>query len=171
MSNKTYIYALVKEDTNELFYIGKTNDITKRKAVHNQKYKGINYDIVVLDEVEGTDTECWREPEAHWIKRAKMFNHQLDNKNNGGCGSNPRKRAKWEGKKIREGIIKAGNNTPIQQWTLDGKLVKEWEVMLDAKKLYSGVANVLRGISHTAGGYNGHIKTRNLDKYFIHKRN
>lgn len=81
MSKKiVYIYYLIKNDN--VFYVGKTKNISKRKSLHRKLY-GRDIDLLILDEVEDINWGFW---ESYWISQFKTWGFQLENKNNGGGG-------------------------------------------------------------------------------------
>lgn len=76
---KFYIYTL--ERKNEIFYVGKTNNLKKRLANHKITY-GDGVEIKILNEVE----DNWRDEEKYWIEQLKYWGFQLNNRNRGGGG-------------------------------------------------------------------------------------
>jgi hypothetical protein len=77
-----YIYFLHNND-NVPFYVGKTNNIIKRKLNHKQKF-GINVCLEIIDEIHSNEWKFW---EKHYISLYKSWGFNLLNKNKGGGGS------------------------------------------------------------------------------------
>lgn len=74
-----YIYTLSKN--NEVFYIGKTNNIKKRLANHKITLNDESVCLEILDKV--IDWKFW---EQYWINQFKIWGFVLTNKNKGGGG-------------------------------------------------------------------------------------
>jgi hypothetical protein len=62
------------------FYVGKANDVVRRKHSHYQKY-GNDITLTVIDEVED-----WKYWEEYWIEQFKTWGFILLNQNKGGGG-------------------------------------------------------------------------------------
>lgn len=93
-----YIYALADPITDNICYVGKTNNLNKRKSEHNylnreisshkknwiQKLKknGLSPNLIVLDEVD----EDWIYWESYWIAQMRTWGFDLLNHTNGGDG-------------------------------------------------------------------------------------
>jgi hypothetical protein len=76
----TYIYILENEGIP--FYIGKTVNVNQRKN-HHKRFKNINLQLIIIDEVSDDDWKFWEE---YWISQFKTWGFKLDNKNKGGGG-------------------------------------------------------------------------------------
>lgn len=99
MEGKTYIYSLNCPITEEVRYIGKSNNPTKRLNSHTSD-KSKNYKaswikslkeqnlkpvLEIIDEVSNLEWEFW---EQHYISLYKSWNFKLTNLTNGGDGVN-----------------------------------------------------------------------------------
>jgi hypothetical protein len=62
------------------FYVGKANDVVRRKHKHHQTY-GNNITLTVIDDVED-----WKYWEEYWIEQFKTWGFVLLNQNKGGGG-------------------------------------------------------------------------------------
>lgn len=93
-----YIYALVDPNTDEVRYIGKTNNLKRRLGDHcnkgmpgNNPHKshwiaklraeGKKPKIIVLQEC---DSDTWEEAESHWISHYRSIGARLTNVLSGG---------------------------------------------------------------------------------------
>jgi len=76
----TKIYMLEKNGVP--FYVGKANDVIRRKHKHYQTY-GLDIKAEIIDEVEDKQWKFW---EQYWICQFKAWGFILLNKNNGGGG-------------------------------------------------------------------------------------
>jgi hypothetical protein len=74
----TNIYILEKNGVP--FYVGKANDIIRRKHKHHQIY-GNDITLTVIDKVEN-----WKYWEEYWIEQFKAWGFNLLNQNKGGGG-------------------------------------------------------------------------------------
>lgn len=95
----TYIYALVDPDTDEVRYIGKTGDPSKRLSQHcatgakptdersrwiaSLKAQAKKPKLVVIEECTGN---TWTAAERKWIAHYRTLNPSLTNVGNGGEG-------------------------------------------------------------------------------------
>lgn len=97
---KYYIYTLSHPITNEVKYIGKTNNISKRYSAHlndkSKSYKNswikslLNEDLLpVIEILEEFDNEllCYN-AEIYWIEQFKSWGFNLTNLQTGGIGGN-----------------------------------------------------------------------------------
>ena len=97
---KYYIYTLSHPITNEVKYIGKTNNISKRYSAHlndkSKSYKNswikslLNEDLLpVIEILEEFDNElpCYN-AEIYWIEQFKSWGFNLTNLQSGGVGGN-----------------------------------------------------------------------------------
>lgn len=97
MEKKTFIYVLIDPRTNQVRYVGKTDNIRKRYNHHliyngkshktswikNLKTNGCKPIIEVIDEVPLIDWKFW---EVYWISQFKTWGFDLTNNTNGGEG-------------------------------------------------------------------------------------
>lgn len=100
MENKTFIYTLSDPRTNEVRYVGKTNNLnyrlkkhikeSKNKQTHKEKwidsliFKGLLPIIEILDVVNENE---WCFYETYWISQFKTWGFELTNGTSGGEGS------------------------------------------------------------------------------------
>ena len=97
---KYYIYTLSHPITNEVKYIGKTNNISKRYSAHlndkSKSYKNswikslLNEDLLpVIEILEEFDNEllCYN-AEIYWIEQFRSWGFNLTNLQTGGIGGN-----------------------------------------------------------------------------------
>lgn len=101
-NKRAEIYALIDTDTDEIRYIGKANDSSKRLATHIRDSRrgstpvrcwikalqasGKTPDLVVIDEVAH---EQWPASERYWIARGRSGGHRLLNLADGGDQPTP----------------------------------------------------------------------------------
>jgi len=76
-----YIYLLEFKDNT--YYIGKTNNVSRRIKEHIRKLS-TTFNYVILDEIKNIDWKFW---EQYWIEQFKAWGFILLNKNNGGGGT------------------------------------------------------------------------------------
>jgi hypothetical protein len=72
------IYILERNGTP--FYVGKANDVVRRKHKHHQTY-GPNITLTIIDKVKN-----WKFWEQYWICQFKVWGFNLLNQNKGGGG-------------------------------------------------------------------------------------
>lgn len=170
INNIIYIYFL-HNSNNIPFYIGKTNNIIKRKLNHKNKF-GINVCLEIIDKVPLDEWKFW---EKHYISLFKSWGFILKNKNKGGGGSEffPEK-AKLKlsklfkgrtcpnkGKKFKNVASKKNvgrkNKYIICQYDLENNLIKEWlrpkDIINMLKFDFSNIRKVCIGEQHTAYGF------------------
>jgi predicted GIY-YIG superfamily endonuclease len=95
-----YIYALLDPDTEEVRYIGKTNDLNKRMSGHctvnrnpkTHKARWINKLIAQgktpkMLVIEECNEDTWEEAECRWIAHYRTVNNKLTNIADGGRGN------------------------------------------------------------------------------------
>jgi len=86
-NHKTFIYLVTNcfGDSNKV-YIGKTRNITSRKADHKRKL-GNQIEFSVIDEVNSLDRKLWKSLETYWIEQFRQWNFELINvRKEGGSG-------------------------------------------------------------------------------------
>jgi len=148
-----YIYYLI--ENSNIFYVGKTKNISKRKSFHKKTY-GYGINLLVVDEIEDKDWGFW---ESYWISQFKTWGFTLKNKNGGGGGPtcwtdeqklniNPDRiykiknhqsrgdnisktllennHSKYYSDDIRIKISKSKESRNILQYGLDGNFIREW---------------------------------------------
>lgn len=163
------IYYLHKGD-NIPFYVGKTNNIIKRKLNH-KKFFGKDIIIELLDEIPNQEWKFW---EKHYISLFRSWGFKLENKNKGGNGpENFPEEAKLKlsqkfkgrtcpnkGKKFNNVASKKNvgrkNKYIIYQYDLENNLIKEWIRPKDILKIFKDFANIRNvciGKQQTAYGY------------------
>lgn len=175
------IYTLIDPITNEVRYVGKTTNLSKRLNRHINESKksttshkkawikgllknGLKPKLEVIDEIlENDDWKFW---EIYWIEQLRAWGFKLTNETEGGDGVDkgsipwnkgmigvmkPNKTTFRKGNKIGEETrIKKGqrlspktefkegaiphNKTKLQQFDLDGNLLREFESFYDAAK-------------------------------------
>lgn len=97
---KYYIYTLSHPITNEIRYVGKTNNISKRYSAHlkdkSKSYKNswikslLNEDLLPIIEVLeefNNELDCYN-AEKYWIEQLKIWGFDLTNLQMGGIGGN-----------------------------------------------------------------------------------
>ena len=159
-----YLYCLVKNKSP--FYIGRTDDPTRREYEHRQEH-GKDIEMKILKQIPDSD---WKNSEAKWINKMEKMNHRLANKNSGGEGPNKGiKRSPEFGKKISK--AKTGVDRPnsevvpatlakqktVVQYNEDGKAVKEYPSAKAAAKAlkvnHNSMYDHLGGKFKTLKGY------------------
>lgn len=100
----TKIYIL--ERNGVPFYVGKANDVIRRKHKHHQTY-GIDIVLTIIDVVED-----WKYWEEYWIEQFKVWGFNLLNQNKGGGG--PEQYTEEQKQKMRK-PRKAGTGEKISK--------------------------------------------------------
>lgn len=127
----TFIYALIDPNTQQIRYIGKSNDPTMRLYRHlrekqhtyknmwikSLKDKGLTPEIQIIEEVL---IEQWQERERYWIAFYRAQGLDIANGTDGGDGVHGRKRTPEEKARISQSLIgnqrgKGYRPTPEQQ--------------------------------------------------------
>lgn len=100
MNKIVYIYTLIDPISQEIRYVGKTENIKKRQLCHISNTSGKNKKVnwikslkkqnlipffEVIDEVEEYEWEFW---EKYWISQCKAWGYKLTNTTDGGDGGN-----------------------------------------------------------------------------------
>lgn len=86
---KVFIYTLTNLGNNQIFYIGQTTDLAKRKGAHNFNFnkKGIKFSIDVIEEVMIKDDFYFEVNsliiENYWIGQFRTWGFDLINKSIG----------------------------------------------------------------------------------------
>jgi len=116
---KTIIYFLVDPRTNEIRYVGKTNQKLEARITSHMRDKENSYKVHWLNQLKAeglrprgeilcyvNDDECWKEKEIYWIAEMKRMGARLTNNTIGGDGvsgvtgeSKKRMLATWKGRK------------------------------------------------------------------------
>jgi hypothetical protein len=99
--NITYIYSLIDPETNEIRYIGKSNNPKNRLVDHIRKSKYSNVYknrwisklkeknlSPIMNIIESVCNDMWSEREKYWIKYYKDMGCKLTNLTDGGDGGN-----------------------------------------------------------------------------------
>ena len=169
MDNIIYIYYL-HTGNNTPFYIGKTNNLLKRKLNHKKSF-GNDIIIEILDEVSDQEWKFW---EKHYISLFRSWGFKLENKNRGGNGSEkfpeeaklklskkfkgrtcPNKGKKFNNVASKKNVGRK-NKYIIYQYDLEGNFIKEWTKPKDILKIFNDFANIRNvciGKQQTAYGY------------------
>jgi len=109
---KTYIYTLTDPNTNEVRYLGKSVNPTKRFANHlTCKVKTHcrnwiislmkNNQLPILNIIDETDSD-WIWLEIYWIEQFRQWGFNLTNLTKGGEGQNGRKASEYTKKKMSD---------------------------------------------------------------------
>jgi len=178
LNNTNYIYFLHKND-NVPFYIGKTNNIFKRKLNHRKNF-GFDICLEVIDEIPKDEWKFW---EKHYISLFKSWGFNLLNKNKGGNGPEffpesaklrlsqlfkgricPNKGKKFQNVAPK---VNTGRKTKyiITQYDLSGNIIREWprpkDISTTLKFDLSSIRQVCIGKQHTAYGFKWSWKLKN----------
>jgi hypothetical protein len=166
----TYIYTLEHPITNEIRYVGKTLNITKRRNFHcnlniQSKYKshvsrwiislynqGLVPNMIIIDQIKGD----WRWLEQYWIEQFKIWGCNLTNHTIGGEGTSgwvpsdefkKKQTLLKKGRVVPQNVIEAfrkrikGNTFTRGEQNPRSKL-KETDVILICELLNKGVRSV-----------------------------
>lgn len=168
---KIYLITNITDNPYEV-YIGKTKNPKRRLQNHKDKYH-TDIKLDVIDECENKD---WKEVEKYWISQFKTWGFKLDNKNNGGGGTD------IMSKEHKLNISKAKTNHPcyndnrnkkigianrkpkpklykkVIQLDMQGNFIKLWDSMSEAQIKMNGhnvggVSACCRGKQKSAYGY------------------
>lgn len=158
----TNIYTLSDPETNEIRYVGKTNNISQRYRAHlnkarkhqthkknwieslkNKKLKPI---LKIIDIVPIEDWIFW---EKYWISQIKTWGFNLVNHTGGGDGCTFGNQTSF---KIGQ------NSTPILQINTDGIIVKEYDSISLAQK--ETKTQIFRAIDKKGKSSNGFLWLR-----------
>ena len=174
MENKTFIYTLCDPNTNEIRYIGKTNNLdyrlrkhineSKNKRTHKERWvdsliiKGLLPIIEILDIVDEIE---WCFYETYWISQFKTWGFNLTNGTSGGEGSDGFK-GKNHSNETKEKCRIAGTKSSIK---FLGE--KNGRSKLTDKQVEEIKEKVLLGINRQeiATEYNINKKYMNMDRY------
>lgn len=183
MQATTFIYTLQDPITNEIKYVGKTNNLKNRLSSHMNTHNRINPTrkawildlksrklkpiISVLDTVPLKDWQFW---ESYWIWQLRSWGIALLNGDNGGLGSD---RMKDESKKKTASKLLGkfyGDVKPILCYSKKGVFIKEYQSCRHAaewlgnKKYSSVIRHCVLGKSLSSYGYIWRYKTENYPK-------
>ena len=169
MDEIIYIYFLCRMD-NIPFYVGKTNNPTKRKLNHKTMF-GVNIHLEIIDEIPEGEWKFW---EKHYISLFRSWGFKLEYKKDGGNGpgafpeESKMKLSKLlkgrvcpnKGKKFKNVASKKNvgrkNKYIIMQYDLDGNFIRRWfrpKDLLEHFNDFAGIRSVCVGIQKTAYGY------------------
>jgi hypothetical protein len=182
-----FIYTLSDPITNEVKYIGKTNNINRRLKDHisNSSLSELNKKnnwiisllknklvpkIEILDEIVESDIDFY---EIFYISLFKSWGFNLTNGTNGGDGYD------WTGKKhSKESNLKNKMNSPgrksVAQFDLEGNLIKKYHSLREAgtetgiNKAH--ISRVCRNIQKTSGGFKWEFIDR-ITEHIVEKAN
>ena len=141
----TYIYTLEHPITNEIRYVGKTNNPERRlhhhwtvghksnnkignwlKSLKKLKLKPI---MTILDET----TDNWQQLEMYWISQFKTWGFRLTNHTDGGEGSYGG--AQW-------------NNVPVTAFTKEGVLIKSFESQKQCAQYFNTTQGNVKAVAN-----------------------
>lgn len=142
---KTYIYILEDPITQEVRYVGKSNNPKRRYQSHlcnkpkvkyhsyywiqNLLKNGVKPILTIIDETE----DNWESLEKYWIEQFKNWGYKLTNCTLGG-----------------EGVYGAGkwNNTPVSAYSKEGIFIKSFESQKECANYFkTSPANVKNSVS------------------------
>jgi hypothetical protein len=142
---KTYIYILQDPTSNEVRYVGKSNNPLRRYKSHlwdkpkvkthcnswikSLQSKGLSPVFTIIDEIEGD----WELLEQYWIEQFKQWGFNLTNHTKGG-----------------QGVYGAGqwNNTPVTAYDSEGNFIKSFESQKACAKYFkTSQGNVKAAVS------------------------
>lgn len=154
----TFIYTLADPRTNEIRYVGKTNDPAYRAKTHRRKEHtkkgrwvgallslGLEPKLEILDEVPFSEWMFW---EQHWIQVMRGWGFRLLNADNGGLGHY----------RITPELAKKISNTlagrpnlalakGVAQYSLDGVFLRTFVSFQEAAKAHGAChPNIIRAI-------------------------
>ena len=101
------------------FYVGKANDVVRRKHKHHQTY-GNDITLTIIDKVED-----WKYWEEYWIEQFKTWGFTLLNQNKGGGG--PEQYTEEQKQKMRK--------PRVNKWKRPSSI--DQNVIEDIRTLYS----------------------------------
>lgn len=152
MNNPIYIYGLYHPQTNELRYVGKTNNLKLRLQSHidyarsKRKQRAVSDWInsiikhglkPIINTIEETTVGDWIEREAFWIKEYKSIGARLLNLTDGGesnTGYVYSPELKDIRRKARIGRVVPNNERRAIAATLSKKIVCEDGTLFDSMK-------------------------------------
>jgi hypothetical protein len=160
----TYIYLITNINNNpNRVYIGKTINLISRKYNHFQTF-GNHIQIDVIDNVKSLKSKDWKPLECYWIEQFKSWGFEVQNKNNGGGGS------EFRTQESKNSISKTLRK-PIIQYDLKGNIIKEFSSLKEAKLQFGGhIDRCLKGKGKKAGGYFWGYKNGNLPQLNLSSR-
>ena len=149
---KQFIYSLSDPITNEVRYIGKTNNPKNRYKRHLQKCYLEKYDKnthksnwiksllkvggkPIMNIIQECDSSNVNELEIYWVRKFKDDGFRLTNLSEGGefgVDWNGRKHKDSSKKKIHDSKYKY--MTPVIEYDLNGNILNEYESLIDASR-------------------------------------
>jgi len=183
---KQFIYSLTDPITNEVRYIGKTNNPKDRYSRHLQKCYLEKYDKntyksnwiksllkigekPIMDIIQECDSSTVNELEIYWINKFKIDGYKLTNLSDGGefgVDWNGRKHTNLSKDKIHNSKLKY--MTPVTHYDINGNILSEYESLMEASRK-SGhhiylISNCCKNKGHyTVGGKHFWRKDNNID--------
>ncbi len=177
ISKTTFIYSLCEKGTDNIRYIGKTNNIKTRIRTHIKNYKkerdhknnwiqsvlkrGGEIEISIIDEVDKNDWKFW---EKYWISQFKTWNYNLTNATEGGEGQDFYSKETREKMRVSNSGEKSPNSKKVLQLSKEGKIIKEWNSAREAQRELK-----INHISKVCNNTYGHKMSG--DCYWIFKEN
>lgn len=163
----TFIYALLENNTNNIRYIGKANNVQQRFKFHlldKEKthktcwLKSIDYNIsyIILDEVDKSEWQFW---EIYWINQCKVWGFNLTNQTLGGEGSLGKKLSEKHKQKISiklKGKIVSSETKQKLSKSIKGKKLSETHIR--------NLSKSHKGLIYPKGNYGKHCK-RKIGQY------
>lgn len=179
---KLYVYTLSDPLTNEVKYIGQTNNLKKRFTSHmndrtisyksnwikSLKLKNLCPVIEILEECSKDDVDFL---EIYWIEQFKNWGFKLTNLSSGGksgytldpVSKNKISNNRLGHKQSYDTIQKRVRHLykPILQYDLGGNFIREWDSIKDASEYYNISEEPIRKAT---------IKTNSVSVGFLWKR-
>jgi hypothetical protein len=163
----TYIYYLKDPITDEIRYVGKTNNLKRRLNYHIKRSSKYNFhsaawinsliekgEFPIMVELEKVYDDSWKDREKYWINYYRE-KYDLTNVLDGGQDG-PNKETIL---KMKESIRRHYDSTlkKINQYDLNGNFIKKWRSSVEAsnelKINNSNINLVCKGIRNKAGGF------------------
>jgi len=180
-----YIYTLSDPETNDIKYVGKTNNTSRRFKKHTSKSTLLNENTIkskwilslmdrgflpIFEVLDNGDDNVINDLEIYWISQLKSWGYKLNNMTDGGDGfkgnNNSQKRSEYS-----RFLIKMNNKSrkDIIQFDLDNNFINHHLSAHDAEREtgfhrphISGCCKGLKGYDTCHGYY-----FRYVDNYFI----
>jgi hypothetical protein len=174
-----YIYALIDPITNDIRYIGKSNNVEKRfkkhmydslknkKKTHKERWifklkeKNLIPSLIILKETTNNEYEYWEE---YYIKYYKSLGCKLTNYDEQGKGC-----SKYKSKKYIKNMQSKQIKT-VYQFSLNGEFIKKYKSTREAaRELKISHANITRccnkEFKHSSGFiFSYELELKNFDK-------